>query len=510
MSAPSPAQARDLPAEGRFDERPLPRVLLELHARRFDGRLVLRSGRQEKRFTFERGAPVLLESNVPSEALCALLTARGLIDAAAQSRIETYVRQKGCRESVAVLALRLVGPKDLFLALKEQIRRGWIDSFGWPEGSFCVELGEARGEDAQALRCDPLVLTQEGLEAHWRIERMLGDLADRLDRYATPRKRFGKLAQRLRLATDDAARLAGLDGGRPLGVALGPLLGTPWTVAAIWILDVLQAFEYHDAPVASQDDPHTRFESEIEIELDGARPAPEAASAREPLRAQQTAAAAREGGRAGAETVDLRAQIEKLRASLGEIDHYQVLGLERDVRAAAIKKAYIKAAKQYHPDTLARLGLEDLRQDASQVFARIGEAFEVLSDPERRKDYDAELRGELTGKDMARLAQAEKSYRKGEILLRMGDFAGALEYLRPAVETWPDEPVYQSALGWALFKQPQSDLEAARSHLTEAIRMGPEDATAHMRLGMVLRALGEHAEAEKITAIAKRLNPERA
>jgi tetratricopeptide (TPR) repeat protein len=507
MSAPSPAQARELPTEGRFAERPLPRVLLELHARRFDGRLVLRSGRQEKRFTFERGAPVLLESNVPSEALCALLMARGLIDAAAQGRIETYVRQKACRESVAVLALRLVGPKDLFLALKEQIRRGWIDSFGWPEGHFGIEPGEARGEDAQALRCDPLVLTQEGLEAHWRIERMLGDLAGPLDRYATPRKRFAKLAQRLRLAPDQAARLAGLDGGRPLGVALGPMLGTPRTVAAIWILDALQAFDYHDAPVANEDDAHTRFESEIEIELDGARPAPEA-----PRRGPQRAAAApaQQGGRAPGEADDLRAQIEKLRAALGEIDHYQVLGLERDVRPAAIKKAYIKAAKQYHPDTLARLGLEDLRQDASEVFARIGEAFEVLSDPDRRKDYDAELRGELTGKDMARLAQAEKSYRKGEILLRMGDFAGALEYLRPAVETWPDEPVYQSALGWALFKQPQSDPEAARTHLTEAIRMGPEDATAHMRLGMVLRALGEHAEAEKITAIAKRLNPERA
>ncbi|TVR03208.1 MAG: J domain-containing protein [Deltaproteobacteria bacterium] len=64
-----------------------------------------------------------------------------------------------------------------------------------------------------------------------------------------------------------------------------------------------------------------------------------------------------------------------------ENDFYKTLGVQRDVDDAALKKAYRKLAREHHPD--ANPG-----QDAEEQFKRIGEAYAVLSDPDKRARYD--------------------------------------------------------------------------------------------------------------------------
>ena len=63
-------------------------------------------------------------------------------------------------------------------------------------------------------------------------------------------------------------------------------------------------------------------------------------------------------------------------------DFYEVLGVDRNADSAAIKKAYRKLAKKYHPDTNAG------DPHAEQMIKEASEAYEVLSDPEKKKLYD--------------------------------------------------------------------------------------------------------------------------
>ena len=66
-----------------------------------------------------------------------------------------------------------------------------------------------------------------------------------------------------------------------------------------------------------------------------------------------------------------------------EKDFYAILGVPQDADDAAIKKAYRKLARKYHPDQ----NPGDVA--AEQRFKDIGEANSVLSDPEKRREYDA-------------------------------------------------------------------------------------------------------------------------
>ncbi|MBW2230996.1 MAG: DnaJ domain-containing protein [Deltaproteobacteria bacterium] len=500
MSSPNPP----VPESGQLTETPLSRLLLDLHRSRFEGTLTIRSGRQEKRIVFDKGYPVETDSNLTGESLAQLLADRGLISAEDRERVVDQARDQKCRQSAAVLSLELLDARSLLAALKDQTRSRIMQAFGWPGGEFMVEAGEQQVEAVQALRTDPLPIVRDAIAAHWPIERILSDLMPRMDQYAVPGKHFAEIAERVADEDEQRMCLARMDGEHPLGRALGASASSPAVAAMVWVVEAMSGLEFHDEAVREDDDGTPRFDSDIEIHVEGAGGADQGAA----RAGGGKGGAKKSGGDDDAKAEALRAEIEKLHDSLDVLDYYRLLGVKSDARGSAIKKAYFKTAKRFHPDTLARLGLEDLKDQAAEVFAQIAEAFGVLSNARRRKDYDAVMRGELTDLDATRLAQAETSYRKGEILIRMGDFAGALEYLQPAVDIWPDEGIYQSTLGWALYKQAASDPASARTHLARGIALSPQDAVAHFRLATVLRSMGEENEAREALAIAKALDPE--
>jgi len=66
----------------------------------------------------------------------------------------------------------------------------------------------------------------------------------------------------------------------------------------------------------------------------------------------------------------------------GDKDYYKILGVSRDADSTAIKKAYRKLVRKYHPD--ANPG----NKDAEEHFKKVNEAYEVLGNAEKKAQYD--------------------------------------------------------------------------------------------------------------------------
>ncbi len=107
-------------------------------------------------------------------------------------------------------------------------------------------------------------------------------------------------------------------------------------------------------------------------------------------------------------------------------DYYEILGVSKESTEAEIKKAYRKLAMQYHPD-------KNKAQDAEEKFKEISEAYAVLSDEEKRAQYDkfghAGIDGRYSQEDIFRGADFRGFEDLGDILSGIfgggfGGFAG--------------------------------------------------------------------------------------
>lgn len=489
----------NVPDSGDLEQTPLPRLLLDLYRVGFDGTLRLTQERREKSFRFQAGLPITAESNRVGETLGLQLVDAGTISRSDYTQVVEQVEKRGCREGTALLALGLIDPKGLFRALKEQVRRRIVECFGWPRGRFQIDRGQAAAAEAQPFRADLYALLQEGIESHWSAERILADLAGRANLFPTRAARAARVEARLASDAGLQAFLGSLDGFQPFWKAL-QRASTPRAMAAVWVLDAAGAIDYESAPRTSANQPTTREVPEIEILVESAERSTQTAGTEE--REIQTARVR------SPEAEALQREIVSKCDHLEKLSHYDLLGIELTANARDIKKAYLVAAKVYHPDALARLDVEsETRDRANALFAAIGGAYSVLSNPSQRAEYDASLRDDQPEIDTERLANAETLYRKGEILMRAGNFKGAVEFFRPAVQLWPEEAAYQAGLGWALFKQMPSEAEAAREHLTQATELDATDAQHWFRLSLVLRAISDDDGASQALERARQIDP---
>ena len=499
MSSHSPG----LPQRGSLREHSIAELLLGCARQRLTGALRLERGKLRKRLLFRDGAPTMAESNAPGESICEHLLRAKKISRVDIQRVVQRMRTRGGSEAHALLAEKLSTPVDLYAALKTQVRRRLLDCFGWEDGQFTIEKTDPPGEDGMPLRADPIATLYEGVATHYSVARLKGALADRLEQYPRPGPVASKLWKRLPLSDADTSRIAALDGRRRLEAALEDAPLAVW--AAVWLLDRWGALHYQrQDKIAHAEGPGAGAAHAPRIEIVvGGRAVSEAPQRPSHPGRNLDSRTAREELRPNREAEEVRQEILALHGALAERSHYELLNLDRNAEIRAIKKAYFQLAKRYHPDALSRLQLDDIKDEAKEVFAQIATAYEILSDPKRRRAYDdpAPLDDEL---DADRIMRAESLYRKAEVLLRAGKFAAALPFLEPAVTLWPQEANYQSDLGWALYKKAPSDPYTARRYLAEASRLAPQDGEIAQRFSLVLRALGDERGAVQVLLQARK------
>jgi curved DNA-binding protein CbpA len=181
-------------------------------------------------------------------------------------------------------------------------------------------------------------------------------------------------------------------------------------------------------------------------------------------------------------------------------DYYDVIGVPRTAENAEIRKAYLKLAKEHHPDRFAD-PVEKAKAD--EFFKELTAAYNTLSNEGRRKEYDAEReKPRLTAPDEI----ARDAYARGLQALENQDYQGAVDFFRSAVHHQRDQAEYLAALGRALGRNPHWAREAI-DVIEKAIVLEPANATFHADLARLFRAQGLKLRARKAIETALRLNP---
>ncbi len=193
------------------------------------------------------------------------------------------------------------------------------------------------------------------------------------------------------------------------------------------------------------------------------------------------------------------------------VDYYEVLGVWPTADADAIKKAYFRLAKIHHPDIAAKKGTPNDGVD----FKLINEAFSVLSDPVRRREFDQQLKARSGGgqaggdpeKREADRRSAQLAFEQARTAMRANRYDKAVVLLRSAIRYDDTNPAYHSWYGYALAML-KTHLHEARDACKRALEMEFYNADYHANLGFVYYQAGLTSTADECFAEALKWDPE--
>jgi len=182
-------------------------------------------------------------------------------------------------------------------------------------------------------------------------------------------------------------------------------------------------------------------------------------------------------------------------------DYYEILGIGKGASAADIRQAYVRLAKEKHPDRF-RDPAEKVR--AESFFKDLTTAFNTLFNEASRREYD---RDHERPKPSNPVDIAKDAYERG---LALADEGGAGEevliLLRSAVHHQPEEGRYHAGLGRYLAKRTTFTREAIQS-LEKAIQLEPRNAAFLADLALLFHKQGLSLRAQKAAEQARRLAP---
>ncbi len=181
---------------------------------------------------------------------------------------------------------------------------------------------------------------------------------------------------------------------------------------------------------------------------------------------------------------------------------YDLLNAEPDATEQEIRSAFRKLAQNNHPD---RFHGEE-RMKAEKRFQEITEAFNVLSRPDRRKEYDLEL---SKGGDSQAMDPAEISRRlaaKGAQAFRSGQFAQAKQLLEQALDNLEGNSRAHYFLALTLVQIKGQEREALR-HMERATQLEPDNPTILAEAGRLYLVAGMKVRAQRFADKALTYDP---
>lgn len=528
--------------EGSLESLPYPALLANLYRNRRTGVLKISSGIELKIYMLN-GTPVFAEGGSVQTAFGRMLILSGRITEADYEKAIEIATEKKQRLGEVLVRMGLISPHELNSFLELQVKEKIISGLNCTQGTYSFKPGDDFTDSIVAYQINLPHLLYEGIKRYMdaaRIEEiffqkeenptveLISDLNGEINSIGFgPRElRFiqllkdkegvGDIVRGSRLPREETLKLLYL----LYLLGLLKLSGLPFPEAkglASWKTPRKKETLVEERDIKAAPQNIIVLEEEIaETEKPGECGDRQAGIELETVREKTTREDEREKIELGAEEEKRRKkealihEILNLYSSLEGKDHYEILGVKRGASKEEIKTSYFGLVKKFHPDVNPDFS-KDIREKAEEIFTRITEAYETLSDDKRRREYDSRDEVEKIKSRVKLLYDAELAYKEGEALLKQKRYQEAERKFKEAVNLNPEEATYVGALAWAVFLgEAYKDrvLGEVKGEIEKAIGMNPRIAENYYYLGCIYKHIDDMGKAEANFLKAVECKPE--
>lgn len=445
----------------RIVEYPVPLMLKKILKEKIHGELRVRNESFEKRLFFIQGDLIFARTNVIQERLGEILFKIGKINPAQFWNINKLLEGKDGKVGKILVEEKIVTQRDLFLALLYQVKAIATSTFTMDSGEweFNTQMPQVPADSNFKVEMPEVMV--EGTKK-------MRNMAYFRNRFYYQTPKLGPLSEPVKRALPKEIlhfyQLLSNFNNKPNEKIIAELkMDEDVYWKNVVLLFLLSAAEFVDVKV--DEDLNKNIEEMMRL-------------------------------------------YEKVRS--GSYDYYELFGLKSNTPIEEIKEAYFRFAKKYHPDRVSQAPDPDIKEKSNYVFSEINKAYEILSDDNKRREYD--LKGpEAGGGDESikekMIEKARMLYRKAKTLYAQKKFWEAQALLEQAVRLGDEKASYYLLLGLCQINLPAMR-RMAEKNLQKAIELEHWNAEAYAALGLLFYSEQHLKRAEGFFRKALSINPD--
>jgi len=458
--------AIEVPLKGDLREYPIAQIFISLNRTGMTGVFTVATPRFTKKVYFKDGDAIFAASNLEDDRLGEMLLKWGKINLQQYDRSVELLKKTGKRQGQILVELGYLTPKELYWAVKEQVREIIYSLFNLDHGEYEFVPGPLPTEEVITLRMSIGNLIYEGIKrtTNWSlIRRALPDnLVPRLS--SNPLSLF----QEIKFSETDKKIFTLIDGKRTVKQIIDNSWISPFD--ALKILYTLYCLEVIE---------EVRPEEEEMVTL----------SLEELFRPIVVE-----------EDVFVK-KVNEFYEKLGSANYFELLGVSDDADIKTITKRYFDLTKEFHPDKSYSFSDPSLKEKLTAIVNSLTTAYNVLKDPASREAY---IRG-ITKRPEIRGESEAGELKRAIDLIKQGSPSSAIPVLKDLVKRSPQNPEIKNYLALAYLKTGQYG--PAEEVMKEAIRLKPSS-EYFTNLGLIYIKAKKSKEAEEAFQKAIEINPQ--